>query len=123
LQHFELSKRIKPTGLLALKREIDAAPADARIAEEQNQVRIYFADGRQMRCGEKFLTRANPNGEFTVEIFRSDGERLVVGKAPDGTWIMQHSLPHLSNPMQERLEKAYGQVAADPSFKPGVGGA
>lgn len=117
LARFQLSRTIKPTGLMALRREIEAAPADARIEETHGQVRIHFADGRQMRCGEKFLARRSPTGEFSIEIFERGGEKLIIGRAPDRSLIIQHSLPELTWEIQKRLEKALEEVEADPAFK------
>ena len=113
---FALCRTIKPSGIAALGREIAAAPNDARIEERDGQVRIYFADGRQMRCGEKFLCRRTPGGEFSIEIFQSDGEKLVIGRAADGSMIIQHSLRALTWAMQQRLEKALVEAENDPAF-------
>ena len=118
LSRFTLSATIKPTGLLALKREIDAAPEDARIEEREGQLRIFFADGREMRCGEKFLARRNPSGEFSIEIFQSDGEKLIVGRAADGGLMIEHSLPELTAAIQDQLERALAEALADPAFNP-----
>ena len=66
--------------------------------------------------GEKFLCRRTPGGEFSIEIFQSDGEKLVIGRAADGSMIIQHSLRALTWAMQQRLEKALVEAENDPAF-------